>query len=409
MAQNKEETINNKIELSISNENNNQISEENNPLNIINKGSNDYIKLNNIIERKKVNLMKRIEYIDIIETIAIFFVVYIHNNTIIGNTSMANITLQFSSIISVPLFYMCNGTLLFSRKLNIKRLYKKSLMVFISIALWKIIYALLSIGSNFFKIEKKEIFYYIIANNYLKGTYVPAGHFWFTNKLIALHTIFPIIKIIYDNYNFMMKYIYLYLFFCSFIHIEINEWLSYFCKKYKFYCFNINPLNDYKIVGSCHICFYFLIGIVFHNSFYNKKNSLKTNILLLISFIFSFIFLIFCKYVQLGGTLKGEWVRLNNDYCRLATVLVCSTFYCFICSIDFSNWNILNKICSFISIRTMNIYIIHYFVGMRYGKYENREKKSILRHVIKVFITILISFLLTEPITFIPYLNFILN
>ena len=126
---------------------------------------------------------------------------------------MANISLQFSSIISVPLFYMCNGTLLFPRNLNIKRLYKKSLMVFISIALWKIIYALLSIGPKFFKIEKKEIFYYIIANNFLKGTYVPAAHFWFTNKFIALHTIFLNIKIIYDNYNFMMKYIYLYLFF----------------------------------------------------------------------------------------------------------------------------------------------------------------------------------------------------
>ena len=379
MSQNKEEAINNKIELSTSNENNNQTSEENNSLNIINKGSNDYIKLSNSIESikgKKVNLMERIEYIDIIETIAIFFVVYIHNNTIIGNTSMANITLQFSSIISVPLFYMCNGTLLFSRKLNIKRLYKKSLMIFISIALWKIIYALLSIGLIFFKIEKKEIFYYIIANNYLKGTYVPAGHFWFTNKLIALHTFFPIIKIIYDNYNFMMKYIYLFLFFYSFIHIEINEWLSYFCKKYKFNCFNINPLTDYKILGNCHICFYFLIGIVFHNKFYNKKNSLKTKILLLILFILSFIFLIFCKYVQLGGTLKGEWVRLNNDYCRLATVLVCSTFYCFICSIDFSNWNILNKICSFISIRTMNIFIIHYFVGMRYGIYEKKKKNQ---------------------------------
>ena len=86
MSQNKEETINNKIELSISNEYNNQISEENNSLNIINKGANDYIKLSNSIESiegKKVNLMKRIEYIDIIETIAIFFVVYIHNNTIL--------------------------------------------------------------------------------------------------------------------------------------------------------------------------------------------------------------------------------------------------------------------------------------------------------------------------------------
>ena len=213
MSQNTEEITYNKIELSTTNENNKQISEENKILNIINKGSNDYIKLSSGIEEKKVNLMKRIEYIDIIETIAIFFVVYIHNNTIIGTTSMANITLQFSSIISVPLFFMCNGTLLFSRKLNIKRLYKKSLMIFISVALWKIIFALLSIGPKFFKIEKKEIFYYIIANNFLKGIHVPAGHFWFTNKFIALHTIFPIIKIIYDNYNFMMKYIYLYLIF----------------------------------------------------------------------------------------------------------------------------------------------------------------------------------------------------
>ena len=134
MSQNSEKTINNKIELLISNENNNIISEENNSLNIINKGYNDYINLNKSIKEKKVNLMKRIEYIDIIETIAIFFVVYIHNNTIIGTTSMANISLQFSSIISVPLFFICNGTLLFSRKLNIKRIYKKSLMVFISIA-----------------------------------------------------------------------------------------------------------------------------------------------------------------------------------------------------------------------------------------------------------------------------------
>ena len=57
----------------------------------------------------------------------------------------------------------------------------------------------------------------------------------------------------------------------------------------------------------------------------------------------------------------------------------------------------------------MNIYIIHYFVGIRYGIKENREKKSILRRVVKVFITFLFYFLLTEPITFIPYLNFILN
>ena len=408
----KTETLNMKIEQSKLNENNNQISEENNSLNIINKRTNDYIKLNNNTEEKKLNSMKRIEYIDIIETISIYFVVYYHNYAIIGTTTMANIILQFSSIISVPLFLMCNGTLLFSKKLNIKRLYIKSFMIFISIVLWKIIYAIFSIGLKFFKIPKIEIFYYLIAYNFLKGTKVPSYHFWFTNKFIALHTIFPIIKIIYDNYNFMMKYIYLYLFFFNFIYNEINIWLAFFCKKYKFKCFNINPLIDYYSLKSGGLFFYFFIGIAFHNRFYNKKNSLITKILLFISFIISFIFLIYCKYVQLGGTLNGNWVRLYKDYNRLPTVLICSSFYCFICSIDFSDCHILNKICGFISIRTMNIYIIHLIVLMKYscyGCYQIKEKKSIKKHFIKVFIAILISFLLTEPITFIPYLNYILN
>ena len=72
MSQNKEEIINNKIELLTSNENNNKTSEEKNSLNIINKGSNDYIKIKSSIEGKKINLKKNIEYINIIETIAIF-------------------------------------------------------------------------------------------------------------------------------------------------------------------------------------------------------------------------------------------------------------------------------------------------------------------------------------------------
>ena len=190
----KTETLNDKIKQSKLNETNNQISEENNSLNIINKSTNDYIKLNNNSEKKKLNSMKRIEYIDIIETISIYFVVYYHNYAIIGTTTMANIILQFSSIISVPLFLMCNGTLLFSKKLNIKRHYKKSFMVFISIVLWKIIYAIFSIGLNFFKIPKIEIFYYLLSNNFLKGTNVPSYHFYLLTNSLPFTHFFPFLK-----------------------------------------------------------------------------------------------------------------------------------------------------------------------------------------------------------------------
>ena len=85
---------------------------------------------------------------------------------------------------------MCNWTLLFFEKIKYKKLYKKSLINFIGKALRKIIYALLYICSKFFKIEIKRNILYIIANKYLRGT---------KYKLIAFHTIFPIIKIIYDN------------------------------------------------------------------------------------------------------------------------------------------------------------------------------------------------------------------
>ena len=103
-------------------------------------------------------------------------------------------------------------------------------------------------------------------------------------------------------------------------------------------------------------CFYFfLIGIELHKKFYNKNKSTIVKLILFLSFIFSFIFFLYEKYKQVG-TFKGNWIRLNNDYIRLPTILLSSYFSSFLFTIDFTNCDIFNKICSFISIRTMNIY-----------------------------------------------------
>ena len=57
----------------------------------------------------------------------------------------------------------------------------------------------------------------------------------------------------------------------------------------------------------------------------------------------------------------------------------------------------------------MNIYIIHFIIGVKYSFYEILDKKSIKKHACKVFTTTLISFISTELINYVSYLNFILN
>ena len=89
-------------------------------------------------------MQKRIQYLDIIKVISIFLVVFCHF-VLLAETIPANI-FMVACWSGVPMFFMVNGALLFTRPLNLSKHIRKTLLIYIVLVLWKLIY-LFSIGA----------------------------------------------------------------------------------------------------------------------------------------------------------------------------------------------------------------------------------------------------------------------
>ena len=115
-------------------------------------------------------MQKRIQYLDIIKVISIFLVVFCHF-VLLAETIPANI-FMVACWSGVPMFFMVNGALLFTRPLNLSKHIRKTLLIYIVLVLWKLIY-LFSIGAlcqvpvaNF---GKNQILLYLFAFGSLEG------------------------------------------------------------------------------------------------------------------------------------------------------------------------------------------------------------------------------------------------
>ena len=94
---------------------------------------------------KHTNL-KRLNYIDLIESLAILFVIVYHSpsystNILSGGGSTTKFSYWFNTILStcVPLFFFINGFLLFGKDFNLKKHCFKILKLIILTGLWGII------------------------------------------------------------------------------------------------------------------------------------------------------------------------------------------------------------------------------------------------------------------------------
>ena len=143
-------------------------------------------------------MQKRIEYLDIVKVIAIFLVVFCHF-VLLAQTVPANLFMS-ACWSGVPMFFLVNGALLFTRPLKLKKHISKTLAIYLILVVWRLIY-LLSIGgilhvplSGF---GKGQIFLYLFAFGNLDG--IGTGHLWFIEALLAVYLLFPLFRICFDH------------------------------------------------------------------------------------------------------------------------------------------------------------------------------------------------------------------
>ena len=91
-----------------------------------------------------MNKTKRIDNIDLLESIAMFFVIVYHtksdisHNILEEHSTVDNIDYCVRSILStcVPLFFFCNGFLLFNRPFDLKKHLTKTFKLFALALIW---------------------------------------------------------------------------------------------------------------------------------------------------------------------------------------------------------------------------------------------------------------------------------
>lgn len=143
---------------------------------------------------------KRMNHIDLLETVAIFFVLLYHSTLysydFLSEYNVAHyLRYFFRTILStcVPLFFFANGYLLFSRDFNLCKHIIKTIKLILLTVIWGIITLLILqvINQEYFSIID-----FIKALWTWKQDWI--NHLWYMGALVCIYAFFPLLKCVFD-------------------------------------------------------------------------------------------------------------------------------------------------------------------------------------------------------------------
>lgn len=140
---------------------------------------------------------KRIVGVDIAKAIGILLVIFVHFAFYTDQypdtwySRFAVVSYQYG----VPLFFMANGALLLTRKLDLKKHYRRLLTIVIVTLVWKAI-DLIIFSQTGDPIGVRDSILFMLGGIDL-GSH-PSGFVWFMNAFIGLHLIVPMLKMMFD-------------------------------------------------------------------------------------------------------------------------------------------------------------------------------------------------------------------
>lgn len=145
---------------------------------------------------------KRYAHIDLLESIAIFFVVIYHSTIytfdILQDNSVVNYLLYFDRTIlstCVPLFFFANGYLLFNKEFNLKKHIQKTIRLVLLVFIWGLLLMPLYmlIAREPFSITTVVFSLLGLADSW------NMNYFWFLGAVVCMYVLFPALKALFDK------------------------------------------------------------------------------------------------------------------------------------------------------------------------------------------------------------------
>lgn len=363
----------------------------------------------NFMKMNLENITNRIAWIDLIETIAIFFVILYHGFLLPADILSANsskivyLSYFMKTILStcVPLFFFANGYLLFSRELNLKKHIRMIIKYILLAVIWGIITLLFLL---YIKHEIMSPSEFINALLSWKQGYI--NHLWFLGALVCIYILYPLMKVAYD-YN--IKIFVYFIIICAVLTFG-NDIINYAKSIVYYFCFDdIHPYdyNNFNIFnplrGNYGYSFvYFCLGGAIH-MYFKKIMSVKKHVRNLISIVGLILncfglFLIGVFYTKSLGT---EWDVVWNGYSSCFTLM--NVLFIFNLTLNYKKNYIITYI---ISSHTLGIYLIHMLIIrlLNMGVLELSFKNVFVQFIYILFI-IIVSALITLILKKIPLIK----
>lgn len=319
-----------------------------------------------------MNNRQRIIWIDVIKTIAMFFVILYH-----GELYSYNIQAEGANWIHylryflrtflstcVPLFFFVNGYLLFNKKLKLSKHIVKMVKFVIQTLSWGIITMILL---TFIKGENIGFIEILSGAWNLKQGWT--NHLWYLFTLVYIHIFFPLLKNVYDNNKKYFTYFIVMCALFTFGNVLLNEAATFGLKvildkntsliNYNFF----NAYNPFRGMYGYAFVYFCLGGLAVDYVDKIRAVSVKKRT------VYAWLGIIFnCLGLFLVGLLysysSDTWDVVWGGYDTIFTLFnVCCIFI--LCL----NIKKSNVIIEMISKNTLGIYLVHMiFIHMTKGR-----------------------------------------
>lgn len=321
---------------------------------------------------------------DILRVISMIMVIIIHIANVycrsfgMISTKSYLISLIFNTIcrVSVPIFFMISGSLLLDRSFNKEKYLKRVLKYVILIVVWDIIYL---VWEYFYLGITYDKLYMLVIDPY-------RAHLWFLYTILVLYAIQPLLKLIMDKSNNVVKIILLTVWIILSLASMINPYVAKF-------------FTIFSYIG------YFIIGKYLYD-FIKKYDLRKYNISLVLIMIICFSISIWMNY-----SLSIKLNQFYNLFFAYRTpFIMISSFALYVLIISNYRKDSLNKFVTGLSDLSLGVYLIHgIFLDVTVKIFIYSSINSLIGIPIFTVIIFVLSIISTFIIKKIKYLNYIIS
>ena len=318
-----------------------------------------------MMEEKVEVKRQRYANIDILKMFAIFCVIMIHccgiEMDFLESGNVSNYIYYFSRTIlatSVPIFFLCNGFLLFGKELDMKEHVFKTIKYFIMTYLWGIITIFCTMLIKDVRLSLGEI-----INMFREWQPGWINHLWFLGALVRVYLIFPILKLAAERKRASLMY----LLVIVVLFVTINKGLNMvkFVEPDNRWLASFGVFNPFRDRYDWAYVYFIAGGVLWNyreviDAFFAKHRR-RCNVICGFALFVSCILLFICGVV-LTRTVNEYWDVVWEGYGMIFTM--CAVLAMYILSLNYRKEkdSIYAKAVRLIGANTLGIYFVHMMI-----------------------------------------------